>query len=74
VLRAEELILASHEGAASAAGESEREKFVRLDAMERRFGKAVVAAIGSRVGFTRNDLYELGRLRDRIGQASTAAP
>jgi len=63
VLRAEELILASQEGAAASAGEAEREKFERLDALEKRLGRSVVAAVESRVGFTRNDLYELGRLR-----------
>jgi protease PrsW len=66
VLRAEELILATHEGAAVAAGETEREKFDRLDALEKRLGKSVVAAVASRLGFTRNDLYELGRLRARV--------
>jgi RsiW-degrading membrane proteinase PrsW (M82 family) len=66
VLRAEELILASHEGAADLAGDAEREKFERLDALEKRLGRAVIAAIQSRVGFTRNDLYELGRLRFRV--------
>jgi RsiW-degrading membrane proteinase PrsW (M82 family) len=66
VLRAEELILATHEGAAPAGGETDREKFERLEALEHRLGKAVVAAIASRIGFTRNDLYELGRLRARV--------
>lgn len=72
VLRAEELILASHDGASDAAGAAEREKFARLDAMEQKLGRAVVAAIASRAGFTRNDLYELSRLRARI--AGDAAP
>lgn len=66
VLRAEELILASHEGAAIAGGEPEREKFERLDTLEKRLGRSVVAALESRVGFTRNDLYELGRLRASV--------
>jgi len=71
VLRAEELILATHEGAAPAGGETDRDKFERMDFLEQRLGKAVVAAVGSRIGFTRNDLYELGRLRARVlaGQA-----
>ncbi len=68
VLRAEELILATHQGAAAAAGAAEQEKFARLDALEHRLGKAVVAAIGSRVGFSRNDLYELDRLRARLAE------
>jgi protease PrsW len=70
VLRAEELILASHDGVADAAGDAEREKFARLDAMEQKLGRAVVAAIGSRAGFTRNDLYELSRLRARLTETS----
>ncbi|MGQ0532103.1 MAG: PrsW family glutamic-type intramembrane protease [Caulobacteraceae bacterium] len=66
ILRAEELILASHGGAADSAGQAEREQFARLDALERRLGKTLVAAIGSRLGFSRNDVYELGRLRARV--------
>ena len=73
VLRAEELILASQQGSAVAARGDEREKFERLDAMELRFGKAIVAAIGSRIGFTRNDLYELDRFRIRLVAAKAAA-
>jgi len=68
VLRAEELILASHEGAADSAGETEREKFRKLDAMEHQIGKPVAVAVDSRLGFTRNDLYELSRLRARLMQ------
>jgi hypothetical protein len=49
-------------------GETELAKFERLDALEKRLGKAVVAAISSRIGFSRNDLYELGRLRARLSQ------
>lgn len=73
VLRAEELILASHQGGAAAPGADELDKFERLDVMEQRFGKAIVAAIGSRIGFTRNDLYELGRFRARVTATKGAA-
>lgn len=66
VFRAEELILASHDGAGADGGDVEREKFAQLDAIEGKFGRAFVAALESRVGFTRNDLYELGRLRARL--------
>jgi protease PrsW len=65
VLRAEELIRASFEGAPAVIGEPERERFVRLDTLEQRLGKPVINAINSRLGFTRNDLWELGRLRER---------
>ncbi len=67
VLRAEELILASHEGGADVAGEAEREKLRKLTAMGERLGAAVTAAIDSRLGFSRNDLYELSRLKARLG-------
>jgi RsiW-degrading membrane proteinase PrsW (M82 family) len=68
VLRAEESILATHNGGAASMDETELAKFERLDALEKRLGKAVVAAISSRIGFSRNDLYELGRLRARLSQ------
>lgn len=68
VLRAEELILASHDSVANPAAGDEREKFMRLQALEQRLGKAVIAAIESRMGFSRNDLYELDRLRVRTFQ------
>lgn len=65
ILRAEELIRASFGGAAGEIGDAEREKFRRLETLEQRLGKPVVNAINSRLGFTRNDLWELGRLRAR---------
>lgn len=65
ILRAEELIRASFEASAADIGETEREKFGRLEALEQRLGKPVINAINSRLGFTRNDLWELGRLRER---------
>lgn len=65
VLRAEELIRASFEGAPTTIGKTERDKFGQLDALERRLGKPVINAINSRLGFTRNDLWELDRLRER---------
>jgi len=68
VLRAEELILASHESAKQAAGAPEREKFTLMDTLEQRLGRAVVAAVNAHVGFSRNDLYELDRLRARVTQ------
>lgn len=71
VLRAEELILASHGSGAGDAGGDEQEKFLRLDALEQRLGKALVAAIESRMGFTRNDLYELDRLKVRTFKQAT---
>jgi len=68
VLRAEELILAAHESAAQATGSPEREKFALMDTLEQRLGRTVVAAVNAHVGFSRNDLYELDRLRARVAQ------
>jgi RsiW-degrading membrane proteinase PrsW (M82 family) len=66
VLLAEEAILASHHGETVSVGEEEREKFARLDALAHRLGKSALAAISSEFGFSRNDLWELGRLRARV--------
>lgn len=66
VLAAEESILATHQGTTTPANDIDRDKFDRLDVLEHHLGRAVAAAISSRIGFTRNDLYELGRLRARV--------
>jgi RsiW-degrading membrane proteinase PrsW (M82 family) len=65
VLRAEELIRASQSGAPVAVGEGERDGFARLQELERKLGPTATTAIDSRLAFTRNDLWELGRLRER---------
>lgn len=65
VLRAEELIRASQSGAPVEIGEADRASFARLSELETKLGKPTVLAIDSRLGFTRNDLWELGRLRER---------
>lgn len=69
VLQAEQAILASHDGATIEIGAAEREKFARLDALGRRLGKSALAVLSSEFGFTRNDLWELGRLRARVEAA-----
>lgn len=66
VLLAEEHIHASQAGTPLPLGQSERDKLALLDALERKLGRALAAAIGSRLGFSRNDLWELGRLRARL--------
>jgi RsiW-degrading membrane proteinase PrsW (M82 family) len=65
VLRAEELILASQTGDSVALSAADKEKFERLDALKRRLGRSALTALNSRAGFSRNDLWELGRLRAR---------
>jgi RsiW-degrading membrane proteinase PrsW (M82 family) len=73
VLKAEELILASHDGASVNVDPADREKFERLDALRTRLGKSAVAELNSEFGFSRNDLWELGRLRARVRRATTEA-
>lgn len=73
VLKAEELILASHDGAPSSVDPADAEKFARLDALKARLGKSAVAALNAEFGFSRNDLWELGRLRARVSAAALEA-
>lgn len=70
VLRAEELILASQSGQSATVGTEDRAKFARLHKLEGRLGKAVTAAVSRELGFTRNDLWELDRLRTRAETVS----
>lgn len=70
VLRAEELIHASQAGEAAQPGEAERQKFAQLEGLEKKLGKSLVAAIATRLNFSRNDLWELGRLRARVEQTA----
>lgn len=70
VLKAEELILASHDGAPVTLDPADREKFERLDDLKSRLGKSAVAALNAAFGFSRNDLWELGRLRARLSAAA----
>lgn len=69
VLRAEELIHASQSGEPALVGERERDGFSRLEALEHKLGPSMTFAIDSRLAFTRNDLWELGRLRERAFSA-----
>lgn len=66
VLRAEELIHAAQSGAAIAPSEEDQRKFAELDALEQRLGQSTLAALAAPLGFTRNDLWELSRLRARV--------
>ena len=66
ILRAEEIMLAKQDGRDLEVGEPEREKFDRLRALEWRLGRPVLSAIDPRLGLTRNDLWELAQLRQRV--------
>ncbi len=65
VLRGEEIMLAVQEGEDVAVGAEEREKVLRLEQLERKIGRSVLAAIGPKLGFSRNDLWELEHLKKR---------
>lgn len=65
ILRAEEIMLAKQDGRDLDVGEAEREKFERLQALEWRLGRPVLAAIDPQLGLSRNDLWELAQLRRR---------
>lgn len=66
ILRAEELILAAQSGAPMQPGPEDRAKFAELEALRLRLGPAVRSALNAALGFTRNDLWELSRLRARV--------
>lgn len=66
VLRAEELIHAAQSGNAVAPSDEDAQKFAELDALEQRLGQTTLAALAAPLGFTRNDLWELSRLRARV--------
>ena len=69
ILRAEELIHAAYDGVAPAnLADDDQRKFDDLDMLERRLGNSVLGAIRPHLGFTRNDLWELDRLRARLRQ------
>lgn len=67
ILRAEELIFAAQAGAPIELSAAEKEKVAQLGALEHRLGKTTCTALTSALGFTRNDLWELSRLRARVG-------
>lgn len=74
VLRAEELILAAHTGGAADTTDADAEHMARLVAHEPRLGQTTIAAVNALLGLTRNDLWELGRLRARLAAARPPAP
>jgi RsiW-degrading membrane proteinase PrsW (M82 family) len=70
VLRAEELILAAHDGATVAVTDADREKLQQLRTQERNLGATLVTALNAKIGLTRNDLWELDRLNERAASGA----
>jgi RsiW-degrading membrane proteinase PrsW (M82 family) len=73
VLRAEELILARQHDEAADVDEEDADKFARLDALRKKLGAPAIAAISPYLGFSRNDLWELARLRERALRARSSS-
>ncbi len=65
VLRNEELMLAIQDGNKAPLTADDREKVGRLESLEQILGPGVLAAITPKLGFSRNDLWELERFRRR---------
>jgi RsiW-degrading membrane proteinase PrsW (M82 family) len=74
ILRAEEMLLSQDDNGES--GElatplevepADRDKCARLDALESRLGRLMIRTLDARLGFSRNDLWELRRLRAKVG-------
>lgn len=74
VLRAEELMLARQHDEAADVDDGDRARFARLDALRKKLGAPAIAAISPYLGFSRNDLYELARLRERAMARPRPAP
>ncbi len=66
ILRAENLIYAAQSGQPSKLDVSDKVKFEQLRKIERRLSTRTRAALSSALGFTRNDLWELSRLRAKV--------
>lgn len=66
ILRAEEIMLATQDGRQIEPGDEDRAKFKRLAELERKLGWSLLTAIRPRLGFSRNDLWELARLRSKL--------
>jgi len=66
VLHNEEAMLRVQEGEDMPLDPASREKVERLEQMEKRLGRAVLAAIAPVSGFSRNDIWELEHFKARV--------
>jgi RsiW-degrading membrane proteinase PrsW (M82 family) len=66
VVRAEEALLASQETDTFQVRDEDLERFEELLVLEGRIGVLTLMALEPHLGFSRNDLWELSRLRQRI--------
>jgi hypothetical protein len=73
VLRAEEIMLARQDGRPPPDGADIAGMFVRMDALAAAIGESLVLAAQRHAGVSRNDMWELGRLRVRAMRPAKAA-
>ncbi|HVZ98975.1 MAG TPA: PrsW family glutamic-type intramembrane protease [Caulobacterales bacterium] len=69
VLRAEEIMLAIQDGKEAELSPQDRDMVDQLGQVERRLGAGVLTAIAPRLGFSRNDLWELERFKAKARRA-----
>lgn len=74
VLRAEELMLAIQDGQDVAIEPADRDMIARLQAAEHKLGRGVLAAIAPRLGFSRNDLWELEQFKAKARDTQPSTP
>lgn len=68
VVRAEAALQTLQEHETVELGDKLRADFVRLRKLERAFGPRTVAAVRRRLGFSRNDLWELAELEEDVAK------
>jgi RsiW-degrading membrane proteinase PrsW (M82 family) len=68
VLRAEEIMLAIQDGEDAPLQDSDRAMIEQLKQAEQRLGHGVLAAIAPKLGFSRNDLWELERFKAKASE------
>jgi protease PrsW len=69
VLRAEEIMLARHEGKAPTYNRGEAEKFDALRSLRGRLSRDLIDVTYRCVGLSRNDLWEIARLEAQVKRA-----
>ncbi|MDB5430465.1 MAG: hypothetical protein JWP35_1581 [Caulobacter sp.] len=67
IMRAEQVLLEREAGRDGGVGEPDRQAFARLHELEARIGRAVLRALRPHLNFSRNDLWEMGKLEEMAG-------
>lgn len=67
IMRAEQVLLDREAGRDAHIGEPDRQAFAHLHELEARIGRAVLRALRPHLSFSRNDLWEMGKLEEMTG-------